>query len=354
MSDITKFKAAVKSVKPEDEVEKDVLHAITALLSKKDTGAASELWGEYISLNTKDQLKKSFKDIDKLFESYRNSNIARKIVESRSTKTGRIDFRTRIGKTSKDYIAKVLNVSDDDSGSSGETDAEVGITDIVSESMGYDLSVSRDSSGWHVHEETGAIVAGPFKFSAAAKKALETIKRLRKEKKDPSWIPDRSKKEFWPTGGYFKEAVAIQKAKKGTKITFWFDKGRVPIELTVNRISGNEVELLDSENEIWTVSKSEFRDRQLKENELTEFNEELNEKIVRSVDSKGKVTKKLDRKTRKRKANQNSRLSKSERKRVARKAARTRKKDVSGTRKAQVKRKKALKKRASRGIKDNR
>lgn len=284
MSDKDKFKSAIKGVKVIDSVEQDVLNAISALLSKGDIAAASELWGEYVDISTKKQIYKKFKDVESIFESdiLQQANIRRILSEIRATRTGRVDFRTKIGKASKDYIAKVLSVSNDDTEVSSETDVEVGTTDIVS------------------------------------------------------------------------EAVAIQKAKKGTKVTFWFDKGRVPVELTINKITGNEIELLDSDNEPWVVTKNEFRDRQIKESELIEFNEELNEKIVRSINSKGKVTKKLDRKTRARKANQNSRLSKSERKRVARKAARTRKRDKSGTRKAQIKRKKALKKRASRGIKDNR
>ena len=52
----------------------------------------------------------------------------------------------------------------------------------------------------------------------------------------------------------------------------------------------------------------------------------LNEKVVTSIDSSGQRTKKKDAKTRKRQANANSSMSKSERKKAARKAVKTKKK----------------------------
>jgi len=85
-------------------------------------------------------------------------------------------------------------------------------------------------------------------------------------------------------------------------------------------------------------------------NTIIENNEsDLEEKIVTSFDSTGGRVKKKDADTRKRQANQNSSLSKADRKKIARKAAKTKKRDVAGQRKTQKKRKKALKKRDQAG-----
>ncbi len=82
----------------------------------------------------------------------------------------------------------------------------------------------------------------------------------------------------------------------------------------------------------------------------------LNERMVKSV-SVGRqklggplIKRQKDRETRKRKATQTTGLSKSKRVKTARKAARTRKRDVSGKRIANKKRKKSLKKRKQLGL----
>lgn len=77
---------------------------------------------------------------------------------------------------------------------------------------------------------------------------------------------------------------------------------------------------------------------------------ELSEKIVTTMDSTGQRTKKKDAKTRQRQANQNSSLSRAERKKLARKAAKTKKRDVKGQRIAKKKTKKAMKKRKQAGL----
>ena len=79
--------------------------------------------------------------------------------------------------------------------------------------------------------------------------------------------------------------------------------------------------------------------------------QELEEKIVKHVDSKGKITKKKDRKTRARRATITTGRSKSSLKRSARKTARTKKRNPGGTRRALKKRKKAIRRRKQMGIK---
>ncbi|MBF84621.1 MAG: hypothetical protein CL489_09115 [Acidobacteria bacterium] len=78
--------------------------------------------------------------------------------------------------------------------------------------------------------------------------------------------------------------------------------------------------------------------------------EEVAEAIERTVSSKGEITKRKDRKTRKRRATQTTGLSKSKRRQIARKAARTKKKNPSGQRKAARKAKIAKRKRKAMGI----
>lgn len=82
------------------------------------------------------------------------------------------------------------------------------------------------------------------------------------------------------------------------------------------------------------------------------LNEEmqLNEFIVKHVDSKGTVTRKKDRKTRERNAFQTTGLSKSKRRQIARKATKTKRANPSTQTRALRKRKKALKKRKALGL----
>ena len=76
----------------------------------------------------------------------------------------------------------------------------------------------------------------------------------------------------------------------------------------------------------------------------------ITEAIVKHVDSKGQITRKKDRKTRARLATQTTGLSKSKRRQIARKAAKTKKANPSGTTRANRKRKKAVKRRSSMGL----
>lgn len=78
--------------------------------------------------------------------------------------------------------------------------------------------------------------------------------------------------------------------------------------------------------------------------------EELDEKIVKKVASDGSISKVLDKKTRARKATQTTGLSKSKRRLIAKKAAKTKKKDLGGVMKANRKRKKTLRKRSNLGL----
>lgn len=77
---------------------------------------------------------------------------------------------------------------------------------------------------------------------------------------------------------------------------------------------------------------------------------QLNEFIVKHVSSKGEVTKKKDLKTRQREATQTTGLSKSARRQIARKAAKTKKANPSVQLKANKKRNKAMKKRKLLGL----
>lgn len=74
------------------------------------------------------------------------------------------------------------------------------------------------------------------------------------------------------------------------------------------------------------------------------------EAIIKTVNSKGTVTKKLDRETRHRRATQTTGLSPSARRLIAIKAARTRLHEPSVMRKAQIKTKKAMRYRGNYGI----
>lgn len=76
----------------------------------------------------------------------------------------------------------------------------------------------------------------------------------------------------------------------------------------------------------------------------------LNEFIVKHVDSKGQITKTKDRKTRQRLAYQTTGLSKSERRRIARKASKTKRANPSTQIRAKRKTKKALQKRKMYGL----
>lgn len=84
---------------------------------------------------------------------------------------------------------------------------------------------------------------------------------------------------------------------------------------------------------------------------FSEFQEYLDENVVKVVrtDSSGKrqVKRVRDRKTRSRRATQTTGRSKADLKRSARKSAKSRRQDVSGTRKASRKRKLTLRKRKS-------
>lgn len=77
--------------------------------------------------------------------------------------------------------------------------------------------------------------------------------------------------------------------------------------------------------------------------------EEVKEAIVKRVSSKGKVTRRKDRKTRQKRATQTTGLSKSKRRQIARKAARTKKANPATQRKASRKQKRAMRKRKSMG-----
>ena len=83
---------------------------------------------------------------------------------------------------------------------------------------------------------------------------------------------------------------------------------------------------------------------------IKEHLDQVDEKLVKAVDSKGHVTKKKDRKTRSRLATQTTGISKSKRKLIARKATRTKKHDVAGQVRAGRKRKKTLRKRKNLGL----
>lgn len=77
---------------------------------------------------------------------------------------------------------------------------------------------------------------------------------------------------------------------------------------------------------------------------------ELDEAIVKRVDKTGKVTRVLDRKTRERRATQTTGISRAKRKLIARKAARTKKRDLGGQRRALRQRRRTLRKRKALGL----
>ncbi|UNA02282.1 prohead core protein [Serratia phage SP1] len=78
--------------------------------------------------------------------------------------------------------------------------------------------------------------------------------------------------------------------------------------------------------------------------------EPINEVLVKRVNSSGQVSRVKDRKTRQRNAFQTTGLSKSKRRQIARKAAKTKRANPSIKTRANRKRKKAMKKRAALGL----
>ena len=80
------------------------------------------------------------------------------------------------------------------------------------------------------------------------------------------------------------------------------------------------------------------------------YEEPVNEVLVKRVSSKGEVTRIKDRKTRQRNAFQTTGLSKSKRRQIARKAAKTKRANPSIGTRANRKRKKAMRKRKALGI----
>lgn len=79
-------------------------------------------------------------------------------------------------------------------------------------------------------------------------------------------------------------------------------------------------------------------------------NEDIQETIVKRVNALGVISRVKDRETRKRLATQTTGLSKSTRRQIARKAAKTKRAKPSIARKATRKRRKAMKKRAALGL----
>ncbi|QQK88272.1 capsid and scaffold protein [Providencia phage PSTRCR_127] len=77
---------------------------------------------------------------------------------------------------------------------------------------------------------------------------------------------------------------------------------------------------------------------------------ELNEYIVKHVNSRGEVTRRKDRKTRERNAFQTTGLSKSKRRQIARRVVKTKRANPSIGKRAERKRKKALRRRAALGL----
>ncbi len=83
---------------------------------------------------------------------------------------------------------------------------------------------------------------------------------------------------------------------------------------------------------------------------INEAEEDIQETIVKRVNALGTVSRIKDRQTRERQATQTTGLSKSARRQIARKAAKTRRSHPSITRKAVRKQKKAMKKRDQMGL----
>lgn len=79
-------------------------------------------------------------------------------------------------------------------------------------------------------------------------------------------------------------------------------------------------------------------------------NYDLSEAIKRHVDASGSISRRKDRKTRERQATKTTGLSKSRRRQIARKSAKTKKADKGGQLRAQRKRKRAIGKRKSLGL----
>lgn len=82
-------------------------------------------------------------------------------------------------------------------------------------------------------------------------------------------------------------------------------------------------------------------------------NYELSEVIAKHVDASGTISRRKDKKTRERQATQKTGLNKSKRRLIARKAAKTKRANKGGQLRAQRKRRKALLKRKSMGLKVN-
>lgn len=105
---------------------------------------------------------------------------------------------------------------------------------------------------------------------------------------------------------------------------------------------------------LMSLSKSKKSEDEQIAMELAELigstNEELRESLVKHVSSKGKITRRKSRKVRRRQATQTTGLSKGKRRQIARKAARTKKANPGITKRAQRKRKRAMKKRKSLGL----
>lgn len=290
MSDIGKLKSAIKTAKTADSGEIDVLNAIVALLTKKDKEAAAELWGEFVDNETKKELGKKVKNIDSLFEMFNLPESVEELMEIRATRAGMVDFRTRVGKNTKEYLNNLVADNKD----SEATPAEAGLPD-----EGLPTGVDEGLKGKDFYYELPLV----HPSEEAAKKMLTDMGFKERKVKGVTQYVSPDKIEY----------AEIKPVDGKARITFYDYKNSKAL----------------SEAEIKAIS----------------------EKIVRTVDSKGNVTKKVDRKTRKRKANQNSTLSRSERKRVARKAAKTKKRDKAGQKRAVRKQKKAKKRRAARGIK---
>jgi hypothetical protein len=107
-----------------------------------------------------------------------------------------------------------------------------------------------------------------------------------------------------------------------------------------------------SQDEIRSLTENLVKSEPLVAIALGSINEniQLNEFIVKHVSAKGEVTKTQDRKTRERKAFQTTGLSKSARRQIARKAAKTKKANPSEKVRTVKKRKKAMDKRKRLGL----
>lgn len=85
-------------------------------------------------------------------------------------------------------------------------------------------------------------------------------------------------------------------------------------------------------------------------NKPSEVEAQIDERIVKRVNSKGKISRSLDKRTRKRRATQTTGMSPAKRKQIARRAARTKKRNPMIGKRALRKRRKALRKRKALGL----